>query len=292
VAFDVVSEVRIQAGTLHGAWASIHGLVDHVLPLVAGVLLGIAAHYMRIRTRLAEAEAAAGRADALRIRLQKVERDQAVWVLAAAVLHEVNNPLHAIGLALDELNASQGNPQLVADLVARARAQSDRALSKLKALRSMRGVGEPALEFIPLHDVLGRIAHDLAALAHEEGLDVNLECGGPVRVIADPEYVRTIVENLVDNGLQVLRERGGRAVVISVDVADTRAVVRVADDGPIRAPPLDDSIFEPLRSTKQRGLGLGLAISRALARSMRGDLLLDAEPRRGLRLELPMERPA
>jgi len=48
------------------------------------------------------------------------------------------------------------------------------------------------------------------------------------------------------------------------------------------------TLFEPLRSTKTHGLGLGLPIARALARAMHGDLLLEDTDRKAFRLELPL----
>ena len=64
--------------------------------------------------------------------------------------------------------------------------------------------------------------------------------------------------------------------------------MRVFDDGP----PLDAAaratLFEPLRSTKTQGLGLGLPIARALARAMRGDLSLEEADLRRSGLELPL----
>jgi signal transduction histidine kinase len=292
VAFDIVSEGQIGAGTLRGSWARLHEIVDHLVPLVAGALLGVAAHRALVRPRLAKAEAAVNRAEGLRTRLQKVERDQAVWVLAAAVLHELNNPLHAIGLAIDELATLEADPPARVDLIRRMRAQSDRALAKLRALRSMRGVGEPQLVAFSLDDVLHAFVEDLGRLVREDGIVVRAECAAHVHVHADPEYVRTIVENLVDNSVQALREGGGESVMVSLRIEGDHAIVRVSDDGPPLAEPLDESVFEPLRSTKQHGLGLGLPISRALARAMRGDLLIDTAAGLGFRLELPVERRA
>src|SRR5690348_10577797 len=96
VVFDMLSESKLESGTLTGPLAQAHAIVDRSLPVLVGALLGVCLHYLRLRARLAAAEETASRAEALRERLQKVERDQAVWVLAAAVLHELNNPLHAL----------------------------------------------------------------------------------------------------------------------------------------------------------------------------------------------------
>jgi two-component system C4-dicarboxylate transport sensor histidine kinase DctB len=290
VVFDMLAEAKLRLGTLTGPLAHAHEVIDHVSPVLVGALLGVCAHYLRLRAQLSAAEEAAGRADALRVRLQKVERDQAIWVLAAAILHEVNNPLHALGLLLDELPACpQGDEARRDDLIARARAQADRALSQLRLLRSVGGAGEPELQKIALDRVVSALADDVGSLAREEGLSVKLECERPVRASADPAYVRTILENLLDNSLHSLRGRGG-SITIHLGVEEGRAVVRVRDDGPPLDPGVRATLFEPLRTTKAQGLGLGLPIARALARAMRGDLALDdAEPgTKSFRLELPL----
>ena len=287
VVFDLLSESKIRSGTLTGVLARAHDAIDHTFPVLVGILLGFGAHYLRLRAQLSAAEEAAGRAEALRVRLQKVERDQAVWVLAAAILHEVNNPLHALGLLLDELPGEDEARR--DDLIGRARAQADRALSQLRLLRSMGGGGEPELQRIALDRVVASLADDMGSLAREDGLSVHLECERPVRASADPVYVRTILENLLDNSLHSLRGRGGN-ITIRLGVEEGRAVVRVHDDGPPLDPGVRATLFEPLRTTKAQGLGLGLPIARALARAMRGDLALDDDPggSKSFRLELPL----
>jgi signal transduction histidine kinase len=292
VVFDVFSETRMGQGTLTGTLASAHAAVDRTLPILLGGLLGVSVHYLRLRKQLADACELAGRAEALRTRLQKVERDQAVWVLAATVLHELNNPLHAMGLLLDELDASgtdrEHEPRR-RDLLSRVRVQADRALSHLRALRSMPSLGEPELQRVALDRIACAVADDVAPLAAEDGLEVRLECAHPIQASADPGYVRTILENLVDNSMHSLRLGGspGR-ITIRVTAEDGRAVVRVSDEGPALDPVICAALFEPLRTTKTHGLGLGLPIARALARAMRGDLSLDGGAGKAFLLDLPL----
>jgi len=292
VVFDIFSEARIGRGTLTGAVASTHTIVDRSFPIVVGGLLGVSAHYLRLRKQLASAREMAGRAEALRTRLLKVERDQAVWVLAAKILHELNNPLHAVGLLLDEVDAcgvGQANESRRGELLARVRVQTDRALSHLHALRSMRSLGEPELQRVALDRIAEAVVNDVAPLAAEDGLQVHLNCTRPVQASADPGYVRTILETLVDNGMHSLRAGGGAGrVTIHVATEEGVAVVRVSDDGPALEPGVRAVLFEPLRTTKTHGLGLGLPLARALARSMRGDLSLDECARKAFRLELPL----
>jgi two-component system, LuxR family, sensor kinase FixL len=287
VVFDLLAESKLESGTLTGVLADAHGVIDHIAPVLVGALLGVCAHYFRLRAQLSAANEAASRAEALRIRLQKVERDQAVWVLAAAVLHELNNPLHALGLLLDE-QAGEKDETLRTDLVRRMRAQADRALAQLAILRSMRSLAEPEFERIALNHVVTALANDVGSLAAEQGLAVHVDARHPVLAHADPTYVRTILENLLDNSLHALRGNAGGLIKIRLEVEDGRAVVRVCDDGPPLDAHVRATLFEPLRTTKTQGLGLGLPIARALARAMRGDLSFDDAREKTFLLELPL----
>ncbi|HEX4334281.1 MAG TPA: HAMP domain-containing sensor histidine kinase [Polyangiaceae bacterium] len=288
VFFDIVSEARIGRGTLTGSLERAHTLVDHTFPILVGGLLGVSAHYLRLRAKLTAAEEAAARAEGLNMRLQRVERDQAVWVLVATVLHELNNPLHALGLLLDELAATQNDPAASAALIGRARAQADRALAHLKMLRSMRSAGEPDFVSVSLDRVLTELGDEVALLAAGEGFTVDVECAH-VNARADATYVRTIVENLVGNSLRSLRGGQGDRISIRIATEGERAVVRVSDNGAPLVVASGDALFEPLNGGKREGLGLGLPIARALARAMRGDLRLEDLGRKTFRLELPLE---
>ena len=289
VAFDVLSEAKLSAGTLTGALANAHSVVDHLSPVLAGMLIGLSVYQLRLRARLSAADEAASRAEALRLRLLKVERDQAVWVLAAAILHELNNPLQALGLLLDEYQACapEDEDQRV-DLAQRAQAHIQRALSHLETLRSMQTNGEPEEQSIKLDRLIATLATDVNSLAQAEGIVVRANCKEQVVVNADPGYLRTILENLLDNSLHSLRTSGGGTVTIHLATECGRAVVRVVDDGPPLQASIMGVLFDPLRTTKRHGLGLGLPIARALARAMDGELSLGEGLQKSFRLELPL----
>jgi len=288
ILFDVFSEARIGRGTLTGPLERAHTLIDRTFPILVGGLLGVSAHYLRLRAKLTAAEEAAARSEGLNMRLQRVERDQAVWVLVATVLHELHNPLHALGLLLDELSATR-DPALSAELVARARAQAERALVHLRMLRSMRTTGEPEFVEVQLDRLLRELGDEVALLAQGEGFSVRVECDAPVRARADSTYVRTIVENLVGNSLRSLRGGTGDRISIRIGKEGWRAVVRVSDNGPPLVVTSAEALFEPLGGGRREGLGLGLPIARALARAMRGDLFVEDLAEKTFRLELPLE---
>jgi PAS domain S-box-containing protein len=126
----------------------------------------------------------------------------------------------------------------------------------------------------------------VAPQAWSKGVRVSArEPGGRIVMRADPEKVQQILLNLLSNAVKFTAS-GGLVEVASVGGTDT-VRISVRDTGIGIAPEMADRIFEPfvqVRSELTRsaeGAGLGLAISRALARGMGGDLVVVSEPGRG-----------
>jgi signal transduction histidine kinase len=120
-----------------------------------------------------------------------------------------------------------------------------------------------------------REAVELNALPDNVEVAVNCPPSLPP-VLADAEQIRIVFGNLVRNAREAMPQGGrlGRQAGDSVEVA-------VADTG-VGIPPEDlTRIMEPLYSTKARGLGLGLAITRSILEKNKGSLRVASEPGRG-----------
>lgn len=250
-------------GSLARSFFAFHALVDRGIPVVAGALFGLAAHWLYLRSRLAKE---------LRSRLNHVERDQAVWVVAASTLHELKNPLHALGLLVDELGELP--PAEVPGHVARIRKTMERALLPLAALRSLTRRDAQRRPQRPIGPTTAEIVESLRPIARDAGVELRLEGDRAAAKAIDPELVRIIVDNLVANAL----EGEGRAVEVRILQSTTHVTLRVSDDGPGLSDERRETLFEPLRTEKSQGLGLGLPIARALARTLGGDLVLADTP--------------
>lgn len=255
----------------------LHEFVDRGIPVIVGALLGLFIHYWRVRSELARNERA--RAEELALRLDHVERDRAVWLIATSTLHEVNNPLHTLGLLLEEMSRPGAAPS--PDLMARTKVQLDRIRDKVGALRAVANSSGPSIEPLRVDEVVGDVVSAAAARAAREGIDVAEVSGAELRAAADPKYLRIIVENLVDNAIAALRRAPGpKRLGVHVEAGAGEVTVHVSDSGQGVTPELRETIFEPLATTKERsgGLGLGLAVARGLARAMRGDLTYGLRP--------------
>jgi signal transduction histidine kinase len=133
------------------------------------------------------------------------------------------------------------------------------------------------LEAVDLQDVIETCEALTAPQARKAGLElVMAACAPELRVHADPDRLRQVVLNLMTNAIK-FTDPGGR-VEVRCDVDDEVVRLSIADTGCGIAPEQRERIFEPFVQADARytraneGVGLGLAISRELARGMGGDL--------------------
>jgi signal transduction histidine kinase len=202
----------------------------------------------------------------LESQLHQAEKGAVVGRLAAAIAHEIRNPLNYINLTLDHLRSSfaPADPQqrekfeLLALQLKAEVARINRHISDfLKYSRPS------ALELQPtnIRDEVADVLRLISVQASECGIQTHLEQEGQVPlVMADRDALRSVFTNLLINGLQAIDGQGGdlKIVISSNDSASVQ--VAISDTG--RGIPADDisKVFEPYYSTKETGTGLGLAI--------------------------------
>jgi signal transduction histidine kinase len=109
-------------------------------------------------------------------------------------------------------------------------------------------------------------------------------------VLVDQTQLGQIVLNLLTNAMQALD--GSGSILIRGHSAGDRVHYEVGDTGPGIAKENLEKVFEPLFTTKARGIGLGLAVSRTLARANNGDLTVKSAPGQGATFRLTLQRAA
>lgn len=272
----------------------LHALIDFVLPAITGALFGVAIHYVRLRAKMAELERQ--RADSLSGDLHKIERDQAVWVVSASLLHELKNPLHALGLLLDEaldLGVDEGTHLRL--LLVRARAQVERIAAELATLRALPSSTRPAVPAIEVGETMRLVAGAIGPKAPSVRVDVVADKKSSLWVKANEGYVRIVLDNLLENAVEALAGAGpdARIELRAHQLDSAHCAIDVCDNGPGLDEDARVHLFEPLNTTKSAGMGLGLAIARTLARAMGGDLTTVERPRGAcFRLVLQLGEPA
>jgi two-component system, NtrC family, nitrogen regulation sensor histidine kinase NtrY len=224
------------------------------------------------------------------IRAQKV----AAWrEVARRLAHEIKNPLTPIQLSAERMRRKLSALEPAqADLVQECTTTIIGEVESLKSLvdEFSQFARMPAPRAVPVD--LHQMLNDALALYNGLFTDVLFErrfADTLPQVRVDPEQMRRVIINLVDNAIEAMDRRGTILVETGHDPANSLVRVTVADDGPGIPAAERDKLFLPYYSTKGRGSGLGLAIVRRIVAEHGGSIDLTENTPRGTRftIELP-----
>jgi two-component system C4-dicarboxylate transport sensor histidine kinase DctB len=211
--------------------------------------------------------------------------------IAAGVAHEINQPVAAIRAYADNASVfldraddktAKANLGLISGLTDRIGLITD----ELRAF-ARKSSAPPA-------PVTVREAVDGALLLvgprlRQQGVRVvRDEADEAARVMAERFRLEQVLVNLLQNALEALEDRTDPEIVVQVTVKRSQVRILIADNGPGVAPEAAKTLFTPFATTKPRGLGLGLVISRDIVAEFGGELSL--EPGLGARFVMSLSK--
>jgi two-component system C4-dicarboxylate transport sensor histidine kinase DctB len=215
---------------------------------------------------------------------EAVERERLQLLADASnlIAHEVRNALNGLGVGLDLLLQGDrgGNESRQSRIVRQLRDEMQR-LSEFTGELMLFSKGiVPHPVRLDLADCVPKLTELSLDLASEAGCAIDVRVDKtPVWAFVDPALLRVVLGNLIGNALDVLAAKpdpNPGTVRISLDASEREAKLRVVDDGPGIPDDLRRHLFEPFQTTKPSGTGLGLALSRRIARAHGGDLVLES----------------
>lgn len=211
-------------------------------------------------------------------RLRESLRLAAAGEMAAAIAHELNQPLTALtayGAACGHL-ARMGDTVRLQESVQKMLAEAARAGEVVRRLRDFFRSGTTRMEVLPVGELIEAALTTFRQSASAAGITLAIQMKqADLRIRADSVQMELVLANILRNSAEAMNNAGIAAprilVTVETDSAET-VCLRVEDNGP--GIPLDvaDRLFEPYFSTKSSGLGLGLAISRAIVEAHGGRL--------------------
>ena len=218
-----------------------------------------------------------------RERLIQNEKLAALGQLAAAIAHEVRNPLAVIRSAAQSLR----------DAMPSASTDARRSCSFITAeadrlgnlISSLLAFARP-VHISPVKLPIAELFERAMTLASEQKLDkhVRLHSNADANLDAvnvDPELMGQVFVGLVENAIAAADDRG--EVFLEAKSLGTQVELAVSDSGPGIAPELRERIFEPFFTTRAEGVGLGLAIVRQIVEAHGGRIEVGASASGGAR---------
>jgi two-component system sensor kinase FixL len=244
--------------------------------------------------RAAEAalRASEERLRALQLEYAHLARVNEMGEMAAAIAHEINQPLTAIvnnlnaGLYAAAEGMSSETFEEAREVMTEAADQALRAGNIVRRLREFvgKGSGERRVENI---DMLVDAASSLGLIdAAANGIEVERICGaGTVEASVDPVQMQQVIVNLLRNAVDSLSTlpagmRRRLSIATHELVGEEAVQIRIVDSGPGILPGMRSTIFEPFVTSKANGMGMGLSVCRRLIEAHGGSIELD-EPAEG-----------
>jgi signal transduction histidine kinase len=214
------------------------------------------------------------------------ERDQQLQMMLSGIAHEVRNPLGGIalfsGILRDEL---ADDPEKLEHV--------ERIEKELFSLKKVVGDfldyarrAEPAMTRVGLRELAGEIVELVRKQAADREVELSLEGDAGIRARGDPDQLRRVLLNLVRNAIQATD--GGGSVRLSCGARDGRAVFEVVDTGAGIDPEQLERIFTPFFTTREKGTGLGLALSKKIVDEHGGTLTVQSTPGEGARFTVTL----
>jgi PAS domain S-box-containing protein len=224
-----------------------------------------------------EAKTAENELRATQARLARASQVATIAELSASIAHEINQPLAGIVASAQTCRTwlSGDNPNLpraqaaIERIIRDGNAAAD-IVRRIRALFKQAAPTKTSLNINVVIEEVGRLAQDEL---NRSGVSIELELTQALPVVAaDRIQIQQVLMNLIRNGAEAMETADSHAkrLIVRSRYADESIVVEVCDHGPGLTDP--EKVFEPFYSTKQDGLGVGLAISRSIAQAHGGAL--------------------
>ncbi len=279
-------KIGLSLGSMEVAWRnSLRAIVILGLAILGAGILGMAAIFHNQNTHMLEVKA-------LEAEVLQRERLSALGNLAAAVAHEVRNPLNAISMGLQRLKMEfqpiedRNEYSHLTELIL---GEARRLNSIVEQFLSLARPVEIKAKALPLQEFLKELAALEEGQARQSNVRIQVIAAPNLPALkADPNHLTQVLLNLMLNGLQAMPEGG--TLTLEAKASGNNFRISVTDTGPGIPPENLSRIFEPYFTTKAKGSGLGLAITRRIVEAHGGTITVTNEARGGCRflISLPI----
>jgi len=227
---------------------------------------------------------------ALQEQIINAERLAALGQAVAEINHEIKNPLAMIGGFANQLKKNTDNPKNreKIEIIVTEVQRLENLLVELKNLYSPKAL---QIEKINVSAML----HEILALVAEEcrnrgiNIEFNAENDENIIIEGDKQKLKQVLLNVIKNSMEAMSEGGNLLIKATATAKDVE--ISVIDEGPGIPAETQKQIFKPFFTTKKKGTGLGLCVSKRIIEDHKGSTFtLESEEGKGTTVKINMQR--
>jgi len=230
----------------------------------------------QVREKTASLQTALAELQTAQAQLVRQEKLAAVGQLASTVGHELRNPLAVITNALYLLEVAAGENDMMRRHLATAKRETSAATLIVSDLLDYSAGREPMLAPVQVADL---ITEALSVVPPPAGVQVAGHGDPDLSVTADRDQLRQALLNLITNGYEAMPDGG--SLTVSATSAGGSAHITVTDTGLGMSDETCQNIFTPFFTSKARGIGLGLAVTKRVVEAHGGTITVTSTPSAG-----------
>lgn len=213
--------------------------------------------------------------------LSRSEKLSTVGQLAAGIAHEIRNPLTSIKGFLQIIQSERNVPSSYTTIMLDELNRIDSIVNEFLFLAKPQQ--EIKFEVQPFRPILEQVIGLMQAEANLKGIQikVNLRDIDLLSVKCNANHLKQVFINIIKNAMEAIQSKGCIEIIGQVKTEEPMLIVQVIDDGPGISQERLKKLGEPFYSTKEKGTGLGLMITRKLLEDHEGTLLFESEIGKG-----------
>ncbi|WP_088345672.1 MULTISPECIES: ATP-binding protein [Rhodomicrobium] len=261
------------------------------------LMLTLAATGLLLGASISELRHSQERAKAQQAEIGRMGRHTAAGAMGVAIAHQISQPLSTVAthihVALSQTTGTDSQSREVVESLTIARDEMRRAMEVLGRLRGFISEGKSEPAKTDLSTLVAKLGDVLRMEARGRSVRIGFDLAPVPPVTADGIQIEQVLLNLVTNAVDAASDRADkRGRVLVATAAEGRAArIIVEDNGAGVSPEIADRLYEPFVSTKDSGMGLGLALSRQIVALHGGRLWWEPIGSEGTRfiVELPAQ---
>jgi signal transduction histidine kinase len=270
------------------AGATVSGF-DSILTVFMGILTSVLGNFAFVGTFLERASQQSAQAAILRARQEEaqrlgaqiahLDRQRALGTMSASFAHELSQPLTAILMdaqnAKTALTTQHFNAAELAHSLEEIQNSSNRAVALIERIRNFIKPNQTHQKLVDLQRLTRDITDLMRIRARANDVQFQLDLDAPNALVwGDRVELSQIMVNVLRNAIEAMQHSTTRFVTVRLTTTQDRCILRFSDTGPGITPELLDRVGTPFVTSKADGLGVGLAISRAIAEKHGGTLTI------------------